>query len=72
MVGTGALEGLALGFAAAKAASHFLSQSTGIELLPGIGGNELALVAGLLIAGCVFALIPALRFCREPVIDALR
>ena len=72
MVGTGALVGLALGFAAAKAASHFLSQSTGIELLPGIGGNELALVAGLLIAGCVFALIPALRFCREPVIDALR
>jgi putative ABC transport system permease protein len=72
IVGCGSLIGLALGWGASQIVSRFLSASTGMTLSPTIGSSELLLVACLLLAGCVLALVPAIRFYREPIVDALR
>ena len=72
IVGIGSFAGLALGWVMAKAVSSMVAASTGIALSPVIGWNELALVAGLVVVGCLLALVPAIRFYREPIINALR
>ncbi len=72
IVGSGSLIGLILGWMAAQVVSKFLSASTGMTLSPTIGASELLLVASLLLAGCVLALVPAVRFYREPIIESLR
>jgi putative ABC transport system permease protein len=72
IVGSGSLIGLGLGWAMAKMVSKFLSLSTGVTLTPSLGASELLLVAGLLAAGFLLAMVPAIRFYREPIINALR
>jgi putative ABC transport system permease protein len=72
IVGIGSLVGLGLGWVMAKAVSHMVASSTGIALSPVIGWSEFALVAGLVVVGCLLALVPAIRFYREPIIDALK
>lgn len=72
IVGLGACLGLALGWLLAKAVSYSLAASTGIALSPVIGWSEVALVGGLVGVGCLLALVPAIRFYREPIIYALR
>ena len=72
IVGIGSFAGLGLGWVMAKAVSSMVAASTGIALSPVIGWSELALVAGLIVVGCLLALVPAIRFYREPIINALR
>lgn len=72
IVGIGSFAGLALGWVMAKAVSLMVAASTGIALSPVIGWNELALVVGLMVVGSLLALVPAIRFYREPIINALR
>ena len=72
IVGIGSFAGLALGWVMARAVSQMVAASTGIALSPVIGWSELALVAGLVVVGCLLALVPAIRFYREPIIDGLR
>jgi putative ABC transport system permease protein len=72
IVGIGSFLGLALGWVLAKAVSSMVAASTGIALSPVIGWSELTLVTGLIVVGCLLALVPAIRFYREPIINALR
>jgi putative ABC transport system permease protein len=72
IVGLGACLGLDLGWLLAKTVSYSLAASTGIALSPTIGWSEVALVGGLVGVGCLLALVPAIRFYREPIINALR
>ena len=72
LVGSGAVLGLVLGYGFAVIASGYISQTTGIAMRPAIGFNEVRLVLSLFAIGCLFAVIPAFRLYRAPILETLR
>jgi putative ABC transport system permease protein len=72
LVAAGAVAGLVLGWAGALGASAMLQARTGVALTVTIGGHELALVGGLLVAGALLAVLPAWRSYRQPAASLLR
>lgn len=72
LVGVGAVLGLLLGWLGAWGISRALAARTGLALPVAIAPPELTLVAGLIVIGAVFALLPAWRCYRRPASVLLR
>jgi len=72
LVGVGAMLGLLLGWVGAWGISRALAARTGLALPVAIAPPELMLVAGLIVIGAIFALLPAWRCYRRPASALLR
>lgn len=69
---TGAILGILLGWILSFGVSQFVAASTGITLHPVIGWSEISMAFGVVLAGSLLAVVPALMHYRLPVADALR
>ncbi|MBL8907065.1 MAG: ABC transporter permease [Rhizobiales bacterium] len=72
VMAAGAVLGLAVGLGFAHAVSAILARQTGITLQPLPGLPELQLAGVLVLAGALFATIPAIMLYRQPAVAALR
>lgn len=72
LIFSGALGGLALGYAAAQTLAYLLAQKTGFTLPVHIGAPELWLVATLTLLGLMIALIPAQLGLRRSISTGLK
>ena len=72
LVGAGAILGLLLGWLGAWGISRALAVRTGLTLPVAIAQPELILVAGLIVIGAAFALLPSWRCYRRPASALLR
>lgn len=72
LIGSGALIGLPLGWAAAAVVSQLVTARTGVAMVASVGWTELGWVAALLVVGMLLALFPALLIYRRPVVEGLR
>jgi putative ABC transport system permease protein len=72
IVAAGAAGGLLLGWAGALGVSRLLQARTGVALPVAVGGQELALLAALIVLGILLAALPAWRSYRRPVSSLLR
>jgi putative ABC transport system permease protein len=72
LLAAGCLLGLGLGAGASWLAGRLLEQRTGLALAVGLGWPEILGVLGLIAAGSLLALVPALASFRVPVDQSLR
>jgi putative ABC transport system permease protein len=72
MLSTGALLGLALGYATAFALSHLFASRTAIALPVSLSGQEISLVVAIVVIGMALATIPAALGYRGAVSAGLR
>jgi putative ABC transport system permease protein len=72
LLAAGCLLGLGLGAGAAWLAGRLVEQRTGLALAVGLGWPEVLSVLGLIAAGSLLALVPALASFRVPVDQSLR
>ncbi len=68
----GALLGILLGWILSFGVSQYVEASTGVALHPAIGWSEISMAFGVVLAGSLLAIVPALMHYRAPVADALR
>jgi hypothetical protein len=64
--------GLALGWAASLAVAAEVERQTGLHVASGLGWGEFRFAFGLVAAGSLFSLMPALAAWRVPVSEGLR
>ena len=72
LVITGALIGVALGYAASAGLSAWLAVRVGFAMPAALGAAEAQLLAGLMAAGLLVALLPAAQCYRRPIAEGLR
>jgi putative ABC transport system permease protein len=72
LIVAGGAAGLMLGYGGAVAMAGVLEARTGLHLTVELGLPELSMVAGLIAAGLLLALLPAIGSYRRPVVDALK
>lgn len=72
LLGLGCVMGLALGVGASWLAGAYIEAQTGLKLSLSIGARDLAFIAGLIGAGSLFALLPAISTFYSPVAQNLR
>jgi putative ABC transport system permease protein len=72
LLAAGCLCGLVLGGLAAWLLGHVVEQRTGLVLSSGLGLPEVLGVLGLIVAGSLLALLPAIASFRTPVDQSLR
>lgn len=72
IVGAGALIGLGLGYGFAFGVSAYLVRQTGVALAPTPGLPELELAGVLVLAGAIFAAVPAVMLYRQSAVAGLR
>ena len=72
ILAAGCVLGLGLGAGAAWLAGRLVEHRTGLSLAVGLGWPELLSVLGLIGAGSLLALVPALASFRIPVDASLR
>jgi putative ABC transport system permease protein len=72
LVTLGCAMGLALGWLAALAVSALIERQTGLHVAAGLGWGEIRFAAGLIVAGSLLSLLPALAAWRVPVSEGLR
>ena len=71
LIGAGAVLGLLLGYGAAAALSFWLQGETGFAMRASLGTEELLLLGGLMLAGALFAALPAWQAFRRPIVAGL-
>ena len=71
LIGAGAVLGLLFGVGSSSALSVWLQSKTGFAMQASLGAEELLLLGGLMLAGAVFAALPAWQVFRRPVIAGL-
>jgi putative ABC transport system permease protein len=71
LIGAGAALGLLLGYVAALGLSRWLQGKTGFAMQASLGAEEAMLLAGLVLSGAVFALLPAWQVFRRPITTGL-
>ncbi|MFT3960284.1 FtsX-like permease family protein [Propionivibrio sp.] len=71
LVGVGALLGLLLGYGSAAALSLWLQGKTGFAMQARLGLEEFVLAIGLVLAGALFAVLPAWQVFRRPIVAGL-
>lgn len=69
---SGAILGIFLGWMLSFGVSQFVAASTGVTVHPVIGWSEIGMAFGVVVAGSLLAIVPALMHYRAPVADALR
>jgi putative ABC transport system permease protein len=72
ILAAGCIAGLALGGAFSWGAGRILEARTGLQVPLVIDGFDLVMIAGLIIAGSLLALVPAIATFRTPVAETLR
>ena len=72
LVAAGCALGLALGWVASLAVAAAVERQTGLHVASGLGWGELRFAGALVVAGGLFALVPALAAWRVPVSEGLR
>jgi putative ABC transport system permease protein len=72
LIAAGCALGVAVGWAASWAVAGFVEQQTGLHVASGLGWGELRFALGLIVAGSLFSLLPALAAWRVPVSEGLR
>ena len=72
LIAAGCALGLLLGWAASLAVATVVERQTGLHLASGLGWGELRFALGLILAGSVFSVLPALAAWRVPVSEGLR
>jgi putative ABC transport system permease protein len=72
ILAAGCLAGVPLGAAFSWGAARIVEERTGLQIPLVVGVSDLAMIAGLIFAGSVLALIPAIATFRAPVAETLR
>lgn len=72
LIAAGCVAGLALGWVASLAVATMIEKQTGLHVATGLGWGEIRFAAGLILAGSLFSLVPALAAWRLPVSEGLR
>jgi putative ABC transport system permease protein len=71
LIGAGAILGVSLGYAAAVALSAYLQGQTGFAMPASLGAEEFVLAGSLVLAGALFAILPAWQVFRRPILAGL-
>ena len=71
LLGVGAALGLLLGYGASTLLSLWLQNQTGFAMGAGLDTEEFFLAASLILAGALFAIVPAWQVFRRPIVAGL-
>jgi putative ABC transport system permease protein len=72
LISVGCVLGLALGWVASSAVAAEVERQTGLHVAAGLGWGEFRFAAGLVVAGSLFSIVPALAAWRLPVSEGLQ